>query len=297
VEISVDERTKKRLEEAERRKRRRAEQEVERLERQQRRIDNRRKKVNSRKRESAAASPLAVWTRGDRRGRQPKLSRDDIVRTAIRLADAEGFDALSMRRLAQELGTGTMSLYHYVQTKDELLALVVNELISGVTLTPDESMPAHWRDALKLIALRTRDVVLAHSWILDVKSDPVLGPNSVLHFEQTLQAMQSMHATDKRRLEIAMLIDEYVYGYCWQNRSNRNHRSSSDKELEYITELLTTGDFPELSRLVDTHGSAGVWTQVIAVSTDVSRFERHLDILLDGIETSLAPLPSRQRKS
>ena len=62
-----------------------------------------------------------MWTRADRGSRKPRFNRDDIAAAAIRIADTEGFEAVSMRRLAAELDAGTMSLYHYVRTKDELL--------------------------------------------------------------------------------------------------------------------------------------------------------------------------------
>ena len=77
-----------------------------------------------------------MWTRGDRGSRKPRFNRDDIAAAAIRIADGEGFEAVSMRRLAAELDAGTMSLYHYVRTKDELLTLVVDALLGEVVLPP-----------------------------------------------------------------------------------------------------------------------------------------------------------------
>src|SRR5664279_4969590 len=69
----------------------------------------------------AGLGSLDLWTRTEPASRRPRFTRDDIARTAIGIADAEGFDALSMRRLAAELNAGTMTLYHYVRTKDCLL--------------------------------------------------------------------------------------------------------------------------------------------------------------------------------
>ena len=79
---------------------------------------------------------LEVWTRPERGRRRPRYTRDEIAAAAIRVADAEGFDELSMRRLASELGAGTMTLYHYVRTKDELLALV-HDAVMAELLVPD----------------------------------------------------------------------------------------------------------------------------------------------------------------
>ena len=84
---------------------------------------------------------LEVWTRPERGRRRPRYTRDEIAAAAIRVADAEGFDELSMRRLASELGAGTMTLYHYVRTKDELLALVHDAVMSF-------ELPAYFADTL-----------------------------------------------------------------------------------------------------------------------------------------------------
>src|SRR5262245_27967501 len=73
---------------------------------------------------SARLASLDVWTRPEPGSRKPRFNRDEIAAAAVRIADAEGLEALSMRRLAVELDAGTMTLYHYVRTKDELLALV-----------------------------------------------------------------------------------------------------------------------------------------------------------------------------
>ena len=80
-----------------------------------------------------------LWTRTEPSPRKPRFTRDDITAAAVRIADTEGFDALSMRRLATELDAGTMTLYHYVRTKDELLTLAVDEVMCEVVLGPDDS--------------------------------------------------------------------------------------------------------------------------------------------------------------
>src|SRR4029453_12428834 len=79
-----------------------------------------------------------------------RFSRRELAQTAIRLVDAEGLDALSMRRLAAELGAGTMTLYHYVRTKDELLTLIFDEVMKEVVV--HEELPTDWREAITLIA-------------------------------------------------------------------------------------------------------------------------------------------------
>src|SRR6516162_6100277 len=91
------------------------------------------------------------------------LSRETIAATAIAIADKEGFASVSMRRIALEMGVGTMSLYYYVKTKADLVAAMDDALMSEV-LAP--SLAGNWREALTEIATRTRDAFLRHPWAL-----------------------------------------------------------------------------------------------------------------------------------
>src|ERR1700722_16400026 len=92
-----------------------------------------------------------------------KLSRESIAAAALAIADAEGFAAVSMRRVAQEMGVGTMSLYYYVKTKDDLVA-VMDDALMGEILVP--SLPKGWKRAIAEIAARTLAVYLRHPWAL-----------------------------------------------------------------------------------------------------------------------------------
>ncbi|MBI5088390.1 MAG: TetR family transcriptional regulator [Actinobacteria bacterium] len=126
---------------------------------------------------------LDVWTRAEPGARKTRFNRDEIAAAAIRIADAEGFDAVSMRRIAAELGAGTMTLYHYVRTKDELLTLVVDAVLGEVVVPDDQPLPDDWRQALTVLAHRSRAAVTAHPWMLDIHDDPPIGPNSARHFD------------------------------------------------------------------------------------------------------------------
>src|ERR671918_360807 len=86
--------------------------------------------------------------------RRPAYTREQIAQTAIAIADAEGFDAVSMRRIAAELGAGTMTLYHYVRGKDELVALISDTIMSEIVV-PDDELPDGWREGMAEIARRT----------------------------------------------------------------------------------------------------------------------------------------------
>ena len=164
---------------------------------------------------------LELWTRTEPAGRQPRFTRDQIAAAAIRIADAEGADALSMRRIAAELDAGTMTLYHYIRTKDELLTLVSDAIMGEIVLPPGRAAARRLaRRPSPLIADRTRAVLQRHPWILDITDDPTIGPNGVRHFDQTLQAVSSLDVDLATKLDIVSAVDEYVFGYCLNQRNN-----------------------------------------------------------------------------
>jgi AcrR family transcriptional regulator len=122
----------------------------------------------------------SVWTRPGRAGRggQPTLSREQIVRAAIELLDAEGTAGLSMRRLGTHLGSGATSLYWYVANKDELLELAVDEVMGEVYVPdPDDT---GWRVGASILANQMRQMLLRHPWVLGLLGvRPTLGPNAM----------------------------------------------------------------------------------------------------------------------
>ena len=87
-----------------------------------------------------------IWARPEPGARRARFTREQIAEAALAVADKDGFDAVSMRRVASELGAGTMTLYHYVQTKDELVALMDNAIM-GELLVPDDELSTDWREA------------------------------------------------------------------------------------------------------------------------------------------------------
>jgi AcrR family transcriptional regulator len=231
---------------------------------------------------------LDPWTRVPPSSRRPRLSRDDLAAAAVRLADAEGIDALSMRRLAAELDVGTMSLYHYVKTKDELMTVVVDAVMGEVVVPEGDQIPDDWRAALALIARRSRAALARHPWMMDVMDDPPIGPNSVRHFDQSLHAVASLDLPLREKVDIVAVIDEYVFGYSLQLRNNvMAGVEDEDEVLRYISVLLETGAYPHLQALTDEVGLRNLWREVRVVPGDEDRFERNLGRLLDGIQSSL----------
>jgi AcrR family transcriptional regulator len=233
--------------------------------------------------------PMDLWTRAEPAGRRPRFTREQIAAAAMRIADTEGFDALSMRRLAAELEAGTMTLYHYVRTKDELLALLVDAVMAEVVVPADEPLPDDWREAISVVARRSLASMRRHPWMLDISDDPPFGPNSVRHFDQTMQALSSLEAPVPVRLDIASVIDEYVFGFAIFERNNLGNETASlgDETETYVNGLLRDGSAPTLAALAADHGVAQLWSMIEDHLRDRGRFERNLRRLLDGIEADV----------
>jgi AcrR family transcriptional regulator len=276
-------RARRKLEEAERRTTRKLEEAERRtadaFERAQRKLDQ------------AEERGGPIWSRPAPGSRQARFTREQIAEAALAVADAEGLDAVSMRRVAAELGSGTMTLYHYIRTKDELIALMDNAIM-GELLIPDGEMPDDWREALTLIARRSRDAFERHPWSLGAMGDAQIGPNGMRHVEQSVQAVAALDLDFEETFEIVGLVDEYVFGHAM-----RRHRPGPEapeardvwlrQTADYIDSELAGGEYPNLAAVMPEGGMAKVWERMQQADADKDRFERGLKRLLDGIELDL----------
>jgi len=154
-----------------------------------------------------------IWFRQEPASRRPAHTRADIARAALEIADSQGFDDVSMRRVAERLGAGTMTLYHYVRNKDELIALMSDAVMAEVVV-PEGELSDDWRTALTQIANRSHDAFSAHHWVFQkIGDDGVPGPNGMRHFEQSLRAVAGLGLDREQTFEVIGQVDDYVFGY------------------------------------------------------------------------------------
>jgi AcrR family transcriptional regulator len=228
--------------------------------------------------------PTLIWMREEPCSRSPGHSRARIAAAAIEIADTEGFEAVSMRRVAQQLGAGTMTLYHYVANKDELVTLMM-DAVMGEVLVPAEGLPSEWRPAMARIAIATREALRQHRWMLDLLDEPRPGPNKLRHLEQSLQAMAGAGVDPKARLEAIVLIDEYVFGFAIREAQEPDAQGPGwpPGVREFFQRELDRGEFPSVRELLGADLDTGV-ALVREVIREEGRFERGLGRLLDGIE-------------
>ncbi|HWH21324.1 MAG TPA: TetR/AcrR family transcriptional regulator, partial [Solirubrobacterales bacterium] len=231
-----------------------------------------------------------IWFRQEPASRRPAHTRADIARAALEIADAEGFDAVSMRKVAQRLGAGTMTLYHYVRNKNELLALMSDAVMAEVVV-PEEELADDWRAALTQIANRSHAAFSAHHWVFQkISDDGVPGPNGMRHFEQSLQAVAPLGLDREQTFEVIGQVDDYVFGYSLREVQEREEHEHgwSPEVVDFFRRELATGDYPLISEFFGEDFEA-TFEEAMEFMADESRFDRGLARLLDGIEAEFAP--------
>jgi AcrR family transcriptional regulator len=225
--------------------------------------------------------------------RAAALSRDEIVRTAIRVADAEGADAVSMRRIARELNAGTMSLYWHIVSKEELLDLML-DTVEGDRETPEPS--GDWRRDIQDVARAVRDSLHRHPWLMDfIGGRPPVGPKSLRNVERTLGYFDGLGLDMRLAIDVATTVGTYVMGAVLREVQEHNSQTYAEQTLAELTEaerdkvigefterVRATGRYPHLAELM----SAGYDPD--AAETRDARFEFGLDCLLDGIAARIA---------
>lgn len=222
-----------------------------------------------------------LWERPTR-GPKPGLTLDRIVDTAISVADANGLDALSMRRIARELEVGTMSLYRYIPGKAELLDLMLDR-VSDPSKQVKQAEGLDWRGVVEIAARESYRVYVTHPWTLGVNwTRPVLGPNTLAAVEFIVGGLAGLGLTDQERVMVLSMIDGYVVGIARsyvQYTSAAEETGVSDEEfwaqqIPVLERAMTTGDYPAMAALSEDAFGAG-WDDT---------FEFGLQRLLDGLQ-------------
>ncbi|WP_285587304.1 TetR/AcrR family transcriptional regulator [Herbidospora sp. NBRC 101105] len=206
----------------------------------------------------ADAEYVNIWTLPERpaRGPKPVYSRAQITEAAIRIADAEGLEAATMRRIAAEIGAGAMSLYRYVPSRDNLIELMADRLTGEIDLTGVPS--GDWRADLTRYADGLRAMWRRHPWIAAVqRSLPGLGPNQLLLIERLMGVLDPLVPIDEN-LGLMALLNGYVEGAVREEISAAEElRRSGLSEAEWmarghahVDRLVKSGDHPIFTKIV-----------------------------------------------
>jgi len=214
---------------------------------------------------------------------RPPLSKERVLRTAVALADRHGIEWLSMRKLADELGAGAMSLYHYVPNKEELIDGMVEIVFSEIE---PPSLELDWKTAMRRRALSTREVLSRHRWavgLMEGRMNP--GPASIRIREAILGCLREAGFSIEMTIQAYSVQDAYIYGFALQERSlpfesAEESTAVAEATTQHVSDL--SQEFPYLAEVVAGH--------VATVGYDfTTAFEYGLDLILDALENRRNP--------
>lgn len=243
----------------------------------------------------------SVWTRPARpRTGQPTLSREQIVRAAIELLDAEGAAGLSMRRLGARLGSGATSLYWHVATKDDLLELAVDEVMGEIYVP--EPGDTSWRTGVSVFAGSMRTMLLRHPWVIGLLGlRPNLGPNSMRMGNRIVALLSAAGFGGPELSHVNSLIHAHVIGSATTEaavdatvRRSGQSVAALQESLEPLIEQVAEGH-PDYARWRTESGVAAmdpeqVWHQSFAFGLE--RILDGLDLWLTRTATPGQPPPT-----
>jgi AcrR family transcriptional regulator len=205
------------------------------------------------------------------------LNKPRVVAEAIRLADLEGVDGLSMRRLAGALGAGAMSLYHYVANKDELLDAMIDIVFEEIELPPEET---DWQSAMRQRSVSAREVLARHPWaIVLMESRRTPGPANLRHREAVIACLRTAGFSVVMATHANWLIDSYVYGYALQEASLPFDTADelADMADDVFMPQLDPQQFPYLNETAGALFAAGY--------DPTQEFDFGLDLVLGALES------------
>jgi AcrR family transcriptional regulator len=225
-----------------------------------------------------------IWLRPERGGRdqRPALSRDQIVRTAIELADERGLEAVSTRRIAARLGAGPTSMYWHVPSKADLYELMFDAAVAEVELPEQPS--GDWQADLRALAHGTHLMLRRHPWLMLLGIQPGLGPNTRRYGEHGMRVLGRLGLDPRARTEVLAALNNYIFGFAHREtardqlikRAGLTEQQWQQRLRHYAAD--THHHDPDLARDAETR---------MHLTSDHS-FEFGLDCLLDGIAARFA---------
>ena len=205
------------------------------------------------------------------------LSKERVLRAAIELADAEGIEALSMRRLAKELGVEAMSLYNHVANKGEILAGIIDLVAGEFDLPSDES---DWKVAMRRNAISSRDVLLRHRWATSIWMTQGGGPARLRNGDWMLRTLREAGFSPGLIYHAFHILESYVLGYTLQQLNFPYKGEELAGLAADFLKQIPVEDYPDLVEHIHQH--------IEPHDEETSGFELGLDLILDGLDRARA---------
>ncbi len=203
------------------------------------------------------------------------LSRERALQAAVELADSDGLAAVSMRKLAQNLGVEAMSLYYHVPNKASILDGMV-DIVFGEIALPEPGMS--WRPAMRERAESMRNALSRHPWaltLMESRVDP--GPNTLTHHDAVTGCLLQSGFTIAQAAHTVALLDSFIYGFALQEMTLPFDSSNQAEVIDEITAKVSPTDYPNLMRMAREHVTKPGYSFG-------DEFEFGLAIVLAGIE-------------
>ena len=229
----------------------------------------------------SASVPASIWDFPEHGSRGPRARHDRaaIAALAVRIADAEGLDAVTMRRLAGELGIAVMSLYNYVPAKEHLAQLMTDQL-AGEYAYPVRP-PSDPRAAIADLARQTRDIARRHPWLAGLLHPPMPpGPNGLRYLDYFLGLLAGSRLGPGARLEIITMIRGFATMYGAMQAAPASTSEQATAQDQALTRAAAQGRYPNLA----------------AALADAGPPRRHDDIFRSGIERLIETARLRLRR-
>ena len=207
-----------------------------------------------------------------------QLSRERVLRTAVEYADRHGLEALSIRKLADELGAGAMSLYHYVPNKTDLIDGMVDLVFAEIE---PPSLDVDWRTAMRRRAVSTRDALNRHRWAVGhMEGRTTHGPSNLRLHDAVLGCLRAAGFSIEMTVHAYSVQDAYIYGFALQetdmsSESADDFAAEAQRQMREYADLLA--DFPNLVEVVGGHVAKAGYDYA-------TEFLFGLDLILDGLE-------------
>jgi AcrR family transcriptional regulator len=213
---------------------------------------------------------------GRSRGR---LNRDQVLAAAVALADANGIESLTMRKLGDELGIEAMSLYNHVANKVDLLDGMIDRVFTEIDLPTGG---ADWKSTVRQRAISARKVLARHRWataLMESRTSP--GPATLRHHDAVLGLLRDAGFSVEMAAHAYSVMDSYIYGFALQETSLPfDSAETTTKTAQAITARFAAGEYPHLTELAVEH--------VLKPGYDYGdEFLYGLDLILDGLERAI----------
>jgi len=204
------------------------------------------------------------------------LTRDRVLRTALELADRDGIESLSMRKLGRELGVEAMSLYNHIADKDDLLDGLADIVVGEIEVPP---IGDDWKAAMRRRAISAREMLTRHPWaggLIESRTNP--SPTRSRYPEAVVGSLRQAGFSVEVAIHAFFTLDSYIYGFAVQEQ---NLPSGTPEELAGVAQIILTAlpatEYPYLNEVIVEH--------VMKLGFDYAdEFEFGLDLILDGLE-------------